>query len=182
MGWTDSKPDWERFIGALSPGPGEKILDLGAGAGNVAALVFQASNGAEIYAADPRDERISRAKTEHPSIRSSVAGAEKLPYPDSNFDKVYTTMALHHFADLDASLREVARVLKRGGSFVILEVEPRSRLGVLFRFFGRLRGEHMKMMSQEELVKRIDALGLFRLRSSFIMDSGYLLLLTAGGA
>ena len=128
MTHSESPSDWDGFVGMLRPRAGEKILDVGAGNGEKAAKVLEVSGGAEIYAVDPSEKKIAEAKRTHPEVKSSVAGAEKLPFDDSYFDKAYSTMALHHFADLDLSLTEVARVLKHGGSYVILEVEPGSPL------------------------------------------------------
>ena len=51
-----------------------------------------------------------------------LAPVESLPFPDSFFDKVLCVHALYFWKDLDASLREIARVLKPGGC-----------LGLLFR-------------------------------------------------
>jgi len=140
----------------LSPGPGEKILDVGAGDCSKAAKVLEASAGAEVYAVDPNEKRIAAARRQRPQVKSSVAGAENLPFPDSQFDKAYSTMALHHFTDIDRALGELARVLKPGGLYVVLEVEPRSTLGRLFRFFGGLTGEKMQLMSQNQLLARLN--------------------------
>jgi len=129
----------ELFMQMLAPTGGERILDIGAGKGKVAAQVMKASGG-EVYAVEPNVKRFESMKREFPAIKSSLAGAEGLPFADSYFDKVYTTMALHHFSDLDKALREVARVLKPGGSFVVLEVEPDSGLGSLFKFSGGWSG------------------------------------------
>ena len=177
MGWTDSKSEWDQFVSMLSPSTGDKILDIGAGKGDVAAKVLQ-SSGADIYAVDPNEKRVASMRATHPAVKSSVAGAERLPYPASSFEKAYTTMALHHYADLDLALQEVARVLKQGGAFVILEVDPGSGLGRLFRFLGRLTGERMNLMSKEQLEERVGKLGLFRTTASASTSSGYLVVLT----
>ena len=164
----------DRFLRMLSPSSGERILDIGAGKGNVADRVLKATGGAEVHAVDPNEKRVASMKKEFPAIRSSVASAERLPFADSYFDKVYSTMALHHFSDLDEALHEVARVLKPGGSFVILEVEPGSGLGSLFRFFGRLFGEHMTIMTHEELLARLKAADGLQVEESASSGSRYL--------
>lgn len=144
----------------LSPMSGEKILDIGAGDGSMADRVLNASKGAEIYAVEPNEKRVAAMRVAHPAIKGSIARAERLPFPDSHFDKAYSTVALHHFADIDQAVQEVMRVVKPGGSFVVLEVEPGSVLGRLFSFFGKLMGEHMTMMSQGQLLARLKAGGL----------------------
>jgi len=168
------KSDWDAFLGMLAPGPREKILDVGAGDCSKAAMVMQASNGADVYAVDPNERKIAAAKRARPQVKSSVAEAERLPFPDSHFDKAYSTMALHHFADLDRSLGEIARVLKPGGSYIILEVEPGSLVGRLFRLIGRLMGEKMRIMTEEQLLARLERTAGFKVVRSVGLGSRYL--------
>ena len=165
----------DHFLQILAPSGGERILDVGAGNGKVANRVMKASGGAEVHAVDPNEKRVESMKREFPAVRSSVASAESLPFADSYFDKVYSTMALHHFSALDRALREIARVLKPGGSFVVLEVEPGSKLGSLFRFFGRVIGEHMGMMAREQLQGELESVGGFRVVRSGRQGSHYLI-------
>ncbi len=172
-----AKSNWDVFMGALAPAGDEKVLDIGAGKGSVADRVFRASR-AEVYAVDPNEKKVEAIKRDYPAIKSSVAGAESLPFPDSYFDKAYTTMALHHFADLDRALGEIARVLKPGGSFVVLEVDPGSAKGRAFRLLGRVLGEHMSLMTEEQLEARLASAEGFRVASSSKVGSGYLIKLT----
>ena len=159
----------------LVPSAGERILDIGAGKGDVAERVMETSNGAEVHAVEPNEKRVASMKRNHPAIKSTFGSAERLPYPDAFFDKAYTTMALHHFTDIDAALREAARVLKRGGSFVILEVEPRSAVGRMFRFFGRLAREHMTIMTEEQLLSRLGTAEGLEIVASTKLGSSYLI-------
>jgi len=172
---SGTQSDWERFIATLDPRSGDKILDIGAGKGEKAARILQAFPGTEVFAVDPNERRISEAKREHPNVRSTVAGAEKLPFDDAFFDKAYSTMALHHFSDLDKALSEISRVVRPGGSYVILEVEPGSPLGRLFRFLGRLVGEKMQIMAEEQLLARLEHAAGFRVARSASLGSRYLI-------
>jgi ubiquinone/menaquinone biosynthesis C-methylase UbiE len=172
LAWADQHT-WGRFVEALSPAPGERILDVGAGKGRVAARVHEASKS-EVFAVDPNTDRVSVMKHDFPAVQSSVASAESLPFSDAYFDKVYTTMALHHFADLDKAGREVARVLKQGGSFTVVEIDPRSGRAKLFRFFGRFNGEHMNMMSGEQVAARLESAAAFKSVRSASLGYAYL--------
>jgi ubiquinone/menaquinone biosynthesis C-methylase UbiE len=176
--WTRSQGDWEHFIQMLAPSNRERILDVGAGNGSVANRVLEASAGAEVYAVDPSEKKAAVMRNDYPGIKSSLAAAESLPFPDSYFDKVYTTMALHHFVDLDRALVEISRVLKHGGSFVILEVEPNSLIGRLFRFFGRIAREKMNIMSEAQLLARFESSKDFEVSRSADLGSRYLIQLT----
>jgi len=170
--------NWDAFFSTLAPRAGEKILDVGAGKGSIADRVFNASKGAEVYAVDPNEKRVASMQQNFPGLKSSVAGAEGLPFPDSFFDRAYTTMALHHFADLDRAMKELRRVLKPGGSLVVVEVDPASTLGRAFRFFGRLNGEHMNLMTEDQLASRLGGEDGFRVASSAKLKSSYIILAT----
>jgi ubiquinone/menaquinone biosynthesis C-methylase UbiE len=169
------RSDWELFLSMLAPVSGDRILDVGAGKGSVAARIQKDSKGTEVYAVDPNAKKIAAMKRNFPMVKGSVAGAENLPYPDVFFDRAYATMALHHFADLDKALGEVARVLKHEGSFVVLEVDPSSGKGRLFRFFGRLTGEHMSLMREDQLAARLGASKVFKVERTVRVGSGYVI-------
>ena len=158
----------------MDPKSGERILDIGAGKGEKAARILQAFPGTEVFAVDPNERRITQARRDYPGVRSTVAGAEKLPFDDAFFDKAYSTMALHHFSDLDKAIGEVARVVRPGGSYVILEMEPSSSLGRLFRFFGRLMGERMQVMTEKQLLAQLEHVEGLRAASSVSLGSRYL--------
>jgi len=171
---SESSSDWARFFDLLHPESGDRILDVGSGAGEKAARVLAAAPGSEVFAVDPNPKRIGQAKRDHPEVKSSVAGAEKLPFEDAYFDKAYSTMAFHHFLDIDKALGEIARVLKHGGSYVLLEVEPRSFAGRMFRFFGRLMGEPITIMTEAQCLSRVRAGEGFVVDGSVSLGSKYL--------
>ena len=170
--------DWDAFLEMLAPQTGERILDVGAGKGELASRISRIAAGAEVYAVDPNTRKVAAMKRDHPEVKATSAGAESLPFADGFFDKVFTTMALHHYADVDRALGEITRVLKPGGSFTVLEVEPGSAKGAMFRLFGRLMGEHMTLMTEEQLSTRLmKAEGLKVVRAASV-GSGYLIQLS----
>jgi ubiquinone/menaquinone biosynthesis C-methylase UbiE len=169
-----SKSDKELFFAMLSPNPGERILDVGAGNGLVARRVLAVSNGAEVYAIDPDEKRVAYMKSHSPELKSCAGGSESIPFPDSFFDKVYTTMTVHHFADLDKALWEFDRVLKDGGFLVVLDVDPRYGRGRVLQFLenGILR-KHASFMEEGQLVEKVNATGSLRVLQSVRSKSGY---------
>jgi len=170
--------DWKALLEMLAPQSGERILDVGAGKGELAGRISRATAGAEVFAVDPDTDRVAAIKRDHPEVKAASAGAESLPFADGYFDKVYTAMALHHYADLDRALGEIARVLKPGGSFTVLEVEPSSAKGTMFRLFGRLIGEHMTLMTEEQLSARLRKAEGLKVVGVARVGSGYLIQLT----
>jgi len=171
---SGTQSDWDGLVAMLDPKSGDRILDIGAGKGEKAGRILLTFPGTEVFAVDPDEGRIAEARRKHSGVRTTVAGAEKLPFDDAFFDKAYSTMALHHFSDLDKALDEVSRVVRPGGSYVILEVYPGSPLGRLFRFFGRLMGEKMHIMTEEQLLARLERAAGFRVARSVSLGSRYL--------
>jgi demethylmenaquinone methyltransferase/2-methoxy-6-polyprenyl-1,4-benzoquinol methylase len=120
-------------------GPGERLLDAGAGTGVIAALA-QKLAGPEglVVALDPSSGMLRQAAAR--GVRHRVPGrAEHLPFADASFDRLTMGYALRHVADLGATFGEYARVLAPGGSLLLLEITcPRGRLGrEMLRFYMR---------------------------------------------
>ena len=159
----------------MDPKSGDRVLDIGSGKGEKAGRILQAFPGTEVFAVDPNEGRINQAKRNYPAVKSSVAGAEKLPFEDAYFDKAYSTMALHHFANLDQGLAEITRILKHGGSYVVLEVEPGSLAGRMFRFFGGLMGEHMNIMTMAHCADALKVAGDLEVVQSTNLGPRYLI-------
>src|ERR1700746_779811 len=89
------------------------------------ALAARARRG-HVVGADPSELMVEiAAQRNRPLIQGTrvdvvLAPVESLPFPDSCFNKVLCVHALYFWKDLDASLREIARVLKPGGCLRLL--------------------------------------------------------------
>lgn len=98
----------------LNAQPGEYILDLGCGDGQLTQRIM--NTGAHVLGVDASAEMIAAAR-EH-GIEAEQAPAESLPFRDATFDAVFSNAALHWVRGQDAMLTQVHRVLKPGGRFV----------------------------------------------------------------
>lgn len=102
-----------------------RVLDLATGGGHTA-LAF-AGLAPRVVALDLTEAMLHAARAfirgrgvEHVAF---VAGAvERLPFPDGSFPVVTCRIAPHHFADVAAAVREAARVLAPGGSFLVQDI------------------------------------------------------------
>jgi ubiquinone/menaquinone biosynthesis C-methylase UbiE len=94
----------------------ERLLDAGCGNGGVAALLRE--HVREVVAVDV--ERSPEWQDAN-GLRFIVADAERLPFEDASFDVVHSKDALHHMESPEAALEEYRRVVRPGGSIVIIE-------------------------------------------------------------
>jgi trans-aconitate methyltransferase len=98
----------------LAAQPGERILDLGCGDGQLTQRI--AATGANVQGVDASPEMAEATRTR--GIAADIASAELLPFPDATFDAVFSNATLHWVRDHDAMMREAHRVLRPGGRFV----------------------------------------------------------------
>ena len=98
----------------LDPKPGEYILDLGCGDGQLTQRI--AAYGAHVLGVDASAEMIAAARER--GIEAEHAKAEQLPFRDATFDAVFSNAVLHWVRGQDEMLTQVHRVLKPGGRFV----------------------------------------------------------------
>ncbi len=98
----------------LAAKPGENILDLGCGDGQLTKRI--AAMGAKVLGVDASADMVAGARSI--GIDAREGSAESLPFGDAEFDAVFSNAALHWVRDQDAMLDQVRRVLKPGGRFV----------------------------------------------------------------
>lgn len=98
----------------LNAQPGERILDLGCGNGQLTAQL--AAAGARVLGFDASPQMAAAARAR--GFEVDLGSAENLPYADASFDAVFSNAALHWMRDQDAVLSGLHRVLKSRGRFV----------------------------------------------------------------
>jgi len=152
-----------RELGSRIPrGKKLKVLDVGTGFGiNVAFLARWLLKGSAIWTVDPSKEVLTdvRAALDKESarlVRFAVASAENLDFADGSFDFVVSVMVLHHIAKLQPALKEMARVLRPGGTLVIVDYKPDASRELEFR----TRHEEGDFFEPEAVVKGIGRLGM----------------------
>jgi demethylmenaquinone methyltransferase/2-methoxy-6-polyprenyl-1,4-benzoquinol methylase len=120
-------PRWRRMlVDAVAPSDGARVLDVATGTGLVALAL--AERGAEVVALDQSEAMLAVAQGEL-AARPQLAGrvrfvtgeAEQLPFADGEFDALSFTYLLRYVDDPGGALRELARVVKPGGTIAMLE-------------------------------------------------------------
>lgn len=109
-------PDFIRYYSGLLDGFGaRRLLEVGCGEG----LLLAATASPEKFATELSAEALSRAGA-RTKADLSIALAERLPYPDQTFDVVTSVGVMEHFIDDAEATREMLRVLKPTGHYVVL--------------------------------------------------------------
>ena len=107
--------------------PGQRILEIGCGTGNVTILVKTLYPAVEIVGLDPDRKALDRARRKADRQRVSIqldrGFSDELQYPDESYDRVLSAFMFHHLTrdEKEQSLREIRRVLRPGGSLHLLD-------------------------------------------------------------
>ncbi len=138
---------WKRFtIDCSGVRPGQKILDLAGGTGDLTAKFSRiVGETGQVILADINNSmlNVGRDKLRDMGIVGNVnyvqANAEELPFPDDHFDCITISFGLRNVTDKDKALRSMFRVLKPGGRLLVLEfskpiIEPLSKIYDAYSF------------------------------------------------
>ena len=114
----------DRFVNRVKPRPGERILDMAGGTGDVAFRM--ARRGALVTVSDINADmlEVGRQRAEAKSLTGltwQVENAEALNFADASFDAYTIVFGIRNVTDIPAALREAHRVLQRGGRFYCME-------------------------------------------------------------
>jgi ubiquinone/menaquinone biosynthesis C-methylase UbiE len=115
------------FLRAFGPKPGERVLDVGAGPGFLAAAMAEAVGAAgSVCGVDVSAPLLEIARSQMSDGRQlefRQADALNLPYPHETFDAVVSTQVLEYIPDVDAALAESYRVLRAGGRVALMDTD-----------------------------------------------------------
>ena len=115
-------PRWRRFlVSRIDAGPRDTVLDVATGTGAVARELL-ARKRCTVVGLDQSPEMLAEARRRLPASVTLLEGsAEALPFPDGAFDALTFTYLLRYVDDPAAVLRELARVVRPGGTMAGLE-------------------------------------------------------------
>ena len=141
----------DRFVAKVKPRPGEHILDMAGGTGDIAFRM--AKRGASVMVSDINPDMLEVGMER--AVKRAIDGlswrqenAETLSFADAEFDAYTIAFGIRNVTDIPAALREAHRVLKRGGRFYCLEFSTSEWPG-----FGQLYDRY-----SEQVIPRIGKL------------------------
>ena len=118
---------WKAFAVAVArPRPGERVLDVASGSGDLAqAFARRVGPAGEVWATDINRSMLERGRDRlldrGLALPAVQCDAERLPFPAAHFDCVTVGFGLRNVTRKEVALAEMARVLKPGGRLVVLE-------------------------------------------------------------
>ena len=115
-------PRWRRFLVSwVEAGPGDEVLDVATGTGAVARELLR-QKGCAVIGVDQSPEMLAVARERLPAtVKLVEASAEHLPFEDASFDALTVTYLLRYVDNPGATLAELARVVRAGGTVASLE-------------------------------------------------------------
>ncbi|BCJ86317.1 methyltransferase domain-containing protein [Effusibacillus dendaii] len=132
-------------VDLLDPQPGEQILDVGCGTGDLSAEVKK--RGAVPVGIDLSEKMIEQARSKYPSIRFEVANAETFRI-ESTFDAVFSNAALHWMRHPEQVAESIWLALRPGGRFVA-EFGGKGNVETIIRGIGEVLAESYGINADE---------------------------------
>lgn len=141
----------DRVIELLNLKKTDRILDIGIG---TALLEEKIDKKCFIAGIDISGKMLEKAMEKSLSVEYKKASFLDIPYPDETFDSVISCFAFHHLTNIEkeAALKEIARVLKQDGKFIIADFmygDEEARKLLEYRFKEERREDMIEEMSEE---------------------------------
>ena len=125
---------WRRETAAAVVRPGDRVLDVCCGTGDLAFAAAEA--GGTVTGLDFSEPMLERARGKEPALEWVSGDALALPFADGSFEAVTIGFGLRNLVNAERGLAEMRRVLGPGGRAAILEItRPRGVLAPFYRFW-----------------------------------------------
>ena len=128
LSWNIDKGWRRKAIRQLEPHKPQTLLDIATGTGDFAILAAEMLRPKRLVGADISEGmmEVGRQKVREKGLDGIISfereDCTSLSYPEATFDAVTAAFGIRNFADLDKGLREICRVLKKGGHLSIVEL------------------------------------------------------------
>lgn len=170
----------ESVLGSIDGG---RVLDVATQQGRfVQFLMDNLRSYSEIVGVDISEKAIEAARgaTDGEGVSFAVMNAEELDFEDGHFDTVTISASMHHMADVGKVLREMKRVLRPGGRFIVLEMhsdagtEPELTCVRMHQWAGEIDTAvgtvHNRTFGRDEILNHVAQLGLSNVEHREYLD------------
>ena len=173
----DINPLRLNYIDRLAPLAGKRVLDVGCGGGNTLARMAERVTEGHLVGIDYSETSVEASRAFNSMLVAAgrmeilPGSVESLPFSDAHFDKVVTVESFYFWPNPSESLKEVARVVKPGGTFLLLaEIYERPDLPVGIR--EKVEAYELTNPTPEEFERLFRAAGFAQVETHF-MDGEY---------
>jgi SAM-dependent methyltransferase len=154
---------YDRFMGAWSLPlslqfadlagikPGDRVVDVGCGPGNLTTELVGRLGAESVAAVDPSEPFVVAARARHPGVDVRQASAEMLPFPDRAFDAALAQLVVHFMTDPVGGLREMARVSRTGGTVAACVWDHAGGSGPLSAFWAAAQATDPTVTGEADL-------------------------------
>ena len=97
---------------------GTRAIDVGCGPGALTGELVARLGASSVTAVDPSESFVEAVRERYPGVDVQLASAESLPFPDGSFDTALAQLVVHFMSDPVGGIREMARVVRPGGTVV----------------------------------------------------------------
>jgi SAM-dependent methyltransferase len=150
-----------RFLDATRAlAPGVDVLEIGTGTGGMLHALLQ--RGVRARGVEINPALIAESKKWYGALPVEPVSGVALPFPNASFDVVLSFDVFEHIRDSDAHLREVSRVLRPGGRYLVQTPSkwPNTVFETIrWRSFTRWRADHCALHTPAQLRRRLEAHG-----------------------
>jgi SAM-dependent methyltransferase len=155
-------PDWELRRAFLLDElrPGDRVLDLGSGAGDFTAEIAKVAE--QVVGLEVAKAAVARARARHPALDFRLTPIDgPLPLEDGAFDLVWASEVIEHVGDTARWLSEIRRVLAPGGRLLVTTPSHgRLRLALAgIERFSEPLGDHLHLYTRRSLSGLLDEFG-----------------------
>ena len=148
---------WKKeFLHMMNPSKNRKLIDVACGTGDISKLFIKAiNNSGYVLCVDSNQNMINECRKnlgKYKNLDFKVCNAEKLNVPDNSFDYYSISFGLRNTKNIDKSLKEAHRVLKKGGRFMCLEFSKidNQNIEFIYKKYSKLIPKIGKIVTNEE--------------------------------